>query len=113
MKIAIVQIRGTIGTSQRSVDTLRMLNLTNPNSVTVVEDGPHIQGMLHFVKHLVTWGPADENTVKAIAKKKGKQISLNPPKKGYGRKGIKTPFSRGGAYGNRAEKINDLISRML
>ena len=42
-----------------------------------------------------------------------KFFRLNPPRKGYGRKGIKIPFSRGGALGDRKEKINDLIKRML
>ena len=38
---------------------------------------------------------------------------LCPPSKGYERKGIKKPFSLGGALGYRKEKINDLIKRML
>ncbi len=38
---------------------------------------------------------------------------LHPPRKGFGRKGIKTPFSIGGALGNRGEKINLLIARMI
>lgn len=38
---------------------------------------------------------------------------LNPPIKGYGRKGIKIPFSKSGALGDRKEKINDLLKRMV
>ena len=38
---------------------------------------------------------------------------LNPPVKGFDRKGIKVPFSLGGALGYRKEKINDLIKRMV
>ncbi|MEM4347451.1 MAG: 50S ribosomal protein L30 [Candidatus Altiarchaeota archaeon] len=38
---------------------------------------------------------------------------LEPPKKGYERKGIKLPFSKGGALGYRSDKINSLIERML
>ena len=38
---------------------------------------------------------------------------LHPPRKGYGRKGIKTPFRLGGGLGNRESAINDLIERML
>ncbi len=38
---------------------------------------------------------------------------LCPPRKGYGRKGIKKPFSLGGALGYRKDKINDLIKRMM
>ncbi|MEM4662594.1 MAG: 50S ribosomal protein L30 [Candidatus Diapherotrites archaeon] len=40
-------------------------------------------------------------------------IRARPPKKGYGRKGIKKSFSVGGALGYRGNKINDLISRMV
>lgn len=38
---------------------------------------------------------------------------LNSPKKGYGRKGIKKPFSLGGALGSRMDKMNDLVRRMM
>jgi len=38
---------------------------------------------------------------------------LRPPKKGFERKGIKKPFGIGGALGDREEKINELIERMV
>jgi len=38
---------------------------------------------------------------------------LSPPKKGFEKKGIKTPFSMGGVLGYRKEKINDLIQMMI
>ncbi|MFH1972872.1 MAG: 50S ribosomal protein L30 [archaeon] len=38
---------------------------------------------------------------------------LTPPSQGYERKGIKKPFSLGGALGYRKEKINVLIKRMI
>tara|TARA_Y100000034_G_scaffold131715_1_gene193070 strand:+ start:1718 stop:2188 length:471 start_codon:yes stop_codon:yes gene_type:complete len=38
---------------------------------------------------------------------------LKPPIKGFERKGVKTPFSMGGALGYRKESINNLIIRML
>lgn len=38
---------------------------------------------------------------------------LSPPQKGFERKGIKVPYSLGGALGYRKEKINDLIKRMI
>lgn len=40
-------------------------------------------------------------------------FKLTPPKGGYERKGVKQPFSLGGAIGYRKDKINDLIRRML
>ncbi len=38
---------------------------------------------------------------------------LHPPRKGHKRKGIKAPYSNGGALGNRGAKINELIMRMV
>ena len=38
---------------------------------------------------------------------------LTPPSKGFERKGIKLPFNLGGALGNRKEKINDLLLKMI
>jgi len=38
---------------------------------------------------------------------------LKPPIGGFERKGIKTPFSLGGALGYRKEKINELIKKMI
>jgi large subunit ribosomal protein L30 len=37
---------------------------------------------------------------------------LHPPRKGYGRKGIKYPYTVGGALGYRGETINQLITKM-
>jgi large subunit ribosomal protein L30 len=75
--------------------------------------------MINKVKDFVTWGEIDAETFEKLKKKssiKGESIlayRLNPPRKGYGRKGIKIPFSIGGALGDRKQKINDLILRML
>jgi large subunit ribosomal protein L30 len=38
---------------------------------------------------------------------------LSPPSKGFERKGIKTPFTLGGALGDRKDKINDLLKKMM
>ncbi len=38
---------------------------------------------------------------------------LSPPSKGFERKGIKTPFALGGALGDRKEKINVLLKKMM
>ncbi|MEM4245643.1 MAG: 50S ribosomal protein L30 [Candidatus Nanoarchaeia archaeon] len=40
-------------------------------------------------------------------------FKLCPPVHGFERKGIKKPFSLGGALGYRKEKINELIKRMV
>ena len=98
--------------------------------------------MIEKVKEFVTYGEIEEELYKELITKRGEEytgrendskekinysrrfividnkkykkfIRLSPPKKGYGRNGIKKPFSKGGALGNRAEKINDLIRRMI
>ncbi|MBU2637558.1 MAG: 50S ribosomal protein L30 [Nanoarchaeota archaeon] len=40
-------------------------------------------------------------------------FKLCPPVKGFERKGIKMPFSLGGALGYRKDQINDLLEKML
>lgn len=41
-----------------------------------------------------------------------KPFRLHPPRKGYGRAGVKRPFKEGGAHGYRGEDINELLRRM-
>lgn len=113
MKLAVVRVRGSLKLTQGLRDTLRMLNLEKPNHCVIVEDTPEIKGMLSKVSHLVTWGPLDSKAEEGLKKRGDKVFRLNPPRKGYGRKGVKMPFSKGGALGDRAEKINDLLLRMM
>ncbi len=115
--IAAVRVRGMIGTEQSTEDTLRMLQLYRKNFCVILKDEPHIKGMLMKVKDFITWGELDDETTKLLQKKQGKLAHkyhrLNNPRKGFGRKGIKIPFIKGGALGDRKEKINDLIKRMI
>jgi len=53
----------------------------------------------------------DESYLKKLGVKK--PLRMRPPRKGYGREGIKKSFSVGGALGYRGQAINDLIRRML
>jgi large subunit ribosomal protein L30 len=113
MKLAVVRVRGDVRISNKIRDTLRMLGLNKKNHCTIIEDAPHLVKMLKRTEPYITWGNVDEKTLTALQKKGGKVLRLNPPRKGYGRKGVKMPFSRGGACGNRNEKINDLLTRMM
>lgn len=54
-------------------------------------------------------GEAKISDVKGLKK----VFRLNPPKKGYERKGIKAPYSLHGVLGYRGDKISDLIERMI
>ena len=114
MKLAVVRIRGRTAVKGTIARTLALLNLHKRNHCVIVESKPEVMGMLEKVKHFVTWGVVGENTLELLKKRgPGPVYCLNPPRKGYGRKGIKLPFSLGGAYGDRKEKICDLIQRMV
>lgn len=139
-KLAVIAVRGEAKVSKPIVDTLHLLNLYRKNHCVVVEDTPALKGMITKVKDFVTWGELNEQTFQELLKKRGKlyggrladakkkyeyktllingqhyksYFTLNPPRKGFGRKGIKMAFAAGGALGYRGEKINELIQRMM
>ncbi|MCK4589269.1 MAG: uL30 family ribosomal protein [Nanoarchaeota archaeon] len=113
-KTAVILIRSKIGFTQGVKDTLKMLGFRRKNNCVILEAKPELKGMIIKVKDLVTWGEVSEETLKEMEKrKKGKVYFLHPPRKGFGRKGIKVPFKVGGGLGYRGDKINDLIKRML
>jgi large subunit ribosomal protein L30 len=126
-RLAIIQVRGTIGANRPIIDTLRSLRLHRQNYCTIVPKTPEYSGMLQTAKDFITWGEIDEATYKALTEKRGEEVKdsdakgkgikkffrLNPPQKGYGRKGTKKAFSDGGALGYRGAKINDLLLRMI
>ena len=122
-QIAIIRVRGLVRRSKDIADTLNMLKLHRKNYCVVYDHTPSIAGMVQKVKDFVTWGFIDEHTYAELKKRAEKDprdpkkikkfFRMNPPRKGYGREGIKKPYHQGGALGNRKEEINDLIARML
>jgi len=140
-KIAVVRIRGGINIRRDIKKTLGMLRLYRQNYCIVVPKTQSYLGMVNKVKDYVTWGEVDDQTFKLLIEKKGEMykgretdtkgiikykkfmavngkkvktfFKLHPPKKGFERRGIKKPFSTGGALGYRKEKINDLLKRMI
>ena len=140
IKLAAVLVRGPARIEQSILDTVVMLRLTQKNHCVVVNNTPSIVGMLKKVKDFITWGEITAETYDQLVHKrgvpfkgqlmdrhekysykvmdyKGKKylpyFSLNPPVKGFGRKGTKMAFAAKGALGYRGEKMNDLIQRML
>ncbi len=53
----------------------------------------------------------DSKKIKELGIKK--VFRLNPPSKGFERKGVKQPFAQGGALGDRKDKIDNLLKRMI
>jgi len=121
-KLAIILVRGRIGMRYNIKHTTNLLKLIKKNTCVVVSDTPVFRGMFQKVKDFTTYGTIDDETYKLLVEKRGIKdksdnisniFHLNPPVKGFGRKGIKKPFTNSGALGDRKEKINDLIKRMI
>jgi large subunit ribosomal protein L30 len=130
-RVAVVLVRGMVKVVKPVKETLMMLNLHRKNHCVVVPDTPAYKGMLNRVKDYVTWGEIDGDTFAELVQKRGQLVegrgkaievngkkykrffALNPPRKGFGRNGIKRSFKVGGALGERGQKMNDLVKRML
>lgn len=140
-KIAVIRVRGLIGVRHDIDNTLKKLRLYKRNYCAVIPKTSAYVGMVKKIKDYVTWGEVDEDTFKALMDKRsegykgkvsdgkgeikynkfvdvdGKKIKkifrLDSPRRGYGRKGIKVSFNKGGALDYRGNKINDLIKRMI
>jgi large subunit ribosomal protein L30 len=138
--LAIVLVRSFAGMEEPLRQTLALLKLLRKNHCVIVKNNVIYKGMINKVKDYVTWGEVDDNTFKQLVEKRGEAYEgrlkdgtgsynynflefngkkyksyfrLNPPRKGFGRKGVKIAFKVGGALGYRGTKINDLILRML
>lgn len=140
-KIAIIRIRGLTGIKTEISDTLDQLRLYKKNNCVVVVATPSILGMIMKVKDYVTYGEVSEEVYKKLIDEKGEEFTdrtqdskgrvqykkyikvgdklikptfrLSPPVGGFERKGIKQPFTTGGVLGNRKDKINELILKMI
>ncbi|MBI2652434.1 50S ribosomal protein L30 [Candidatus Woesearchaeota archaeon] len=140
-KLAVIRIRGLTGIRTKVNDTLKILRLYKNNYCCILPNDNIYVGMLKKAKDYITWGEIDDETFKMLIEKRGekfngreidskkkikyndffifenKQIKkyfrLNPPRKGFERKGIKHSYQQGGALGYRGENINDLIKRMI
>jgi len=116
-KIAIIRVRGRVGVREDIEHTLRRLKLTKPNHLVIYEDSPVIRGMINKAKDYITWGEVSDEFIKEIEKHATKEdenlYRLQPPRKGWGRRGIKYTYAQGGALGYRGKDIESLIERMF
>ncbi len=139
--VCAVRIRGQTGIRGDIKKTLEMLRLYKANFCIVRDASDSVKGMLYKCKDFITYGEIDEKTYDELVKTHGEEYTgrvtdskgkiqynkyitidgkkikpffrLNPPRKGFERKGIKMPFNQGGALGYRGEKIADLVKRMI
>lgn len=140
-KLAIILVRGMAKSREVIQGTLNLLRLHRKNHCVLAADNPSVRGMLQQAKDYLTWGEITQEMETELMERRGQIyqgrvtdrkgkytyrtffdyngkkykpfFALQPPKKGFGRKGIKVAFRAGGALGYRGEKINDLIKRML
>jgi len=121
VKIAIIRLRGTDDVNHKIANTMVMLNIHKKHTCSVYESSPNIIGMANKCKDYVTYGEIDDETYKLLVEKRGVKkdgkllnyFHLMPPRGGFEKGGIKTPFNMKGALGYRAAKINDLIKKMI
>ena len=140
---AVIRIRGTVSIAPEISTTLELLGLKRISNLSVWQENEQTKRMIMAVQDYVAFGNISEEVLKELITKKATPIEegakidakkvveelkkgktmnqvgivncfrMSPPRKGYERKGIKVPFVLGGASGNRKEKINDLIVRMM
>ncbi len=118
--IAAVSIRTTVDIESEPEGVMRRLGLKQKHGCIVLEDRPDNRGSLEKIKDFITWGEVDEEVIEELVSERGNGedateqfFRLQPPKGGYEGKGIKVPYSRGGALGYRGDGMNDLLRRML
>ena len=141
--IAIIRVRGEVKTKGTVEDTMQMLNLKTVNNCVIVPENEKYLGMIRKIKDHVTYGKIDKETFKKMLLKWGRSgkkrlelkdadkivdelfegkkklrdfgvnpvFRLHPPKRGY--EGIKRQYKGDGTLGNRGEKINELLERMI
>ncbi len=139
-RLGVVLVRGFSRVTVPVKDTLRFLNLHHKNHCVFVKATPVTLGMLHKVKDYITWGEVSEEMLLEVVQKCGVEYKgnvtdskgiykyrffvfsgknylpyfrLNPPRKGFGRKGTKVPFKLGGSLGYRGKAIDELLKRMM
>lgn len=121
-ELVAVLIRGDHDIEVNILKALDTLRLRNKHVCVILEDTPVNRGQLQKVKDYVAYGELDAETKNLLLEKRTIKDSegnvkpffrMHPPKGGYPRKGIKVPFTKGGAIGNWGKDINKLIQKML
>lgn len=138
MLIAI-RLRSTAKAREQIEVTLNLLRLNKIHNAIVVNETPSMTGMLRKAKDYIAYGNISDDMLKKLILKRGRMegnkrldakeaavafekikkgeftikpvFCLTPPSGGF-KKSIKQHYPRG-ELGNRKEKINELIERMI
>jgi large subunit ribosomal protein L30 len=138
--IAAIRLRGVVRVAPAQKKTMELLRLYKKNFCIIVPENDSIKGMLEKVKDYITYGEVSEEIYKKVIDERGEEYKdrtecskgkikykfididgkkikpffrLHPPKGGFEKGGIKVPLTKGGALGDRKEKMGDLILKML
>ena len=71
---AIIRIRGTVQLRKENNDTMRMLNLTKGNHLSLANETQQNEGMIKKVQDYVTWGTISLNTLEYLLEKRGRLV---------------------------------------
>lgn len=109
MKIAVIQVRGGMNTAPKVMKTLQLLNLRSKNSCVLVETSPVKLGMLVALKDYITWGEANEETIKMLIQKRGRLAGNQILTEEYVKKQLNLTISDfAKAIANEKHKLRDL-----
>ena len=77
-KLAVVLVRGVLGSTSKVRTTLQRLRLYRKNSCVVVSATPEVLGMLTVIKDYVTWGEVNEGTLAKLLEARGRVAGNRP-----------------------------------
>ena len=141
--LAVIRLRSIINAKPALRETLKLLRLNRIHHCILLSETPANIGMLRMANNYVTWGAVSDDVLKALLLKRGRKsgdkrltgaevdavltalkagkklkevgikpvFRLTPPSGGF-YKEKKQAFPNG-ELGNRKEKINDLLERMI
>ena len=75
-QLAVIRLRGRTGLNYSVAVTLDLLNIQRVNHCTIVQDTPEVVGMIKKAKDYITWGPIDDDTLKALVEKRGEAVAV-------------------------------------
>ena len=70
--IAIVRIKGRVGSNKEIEKTLSLLKLKKKNHCVVLNLNDGLTGMIKKIKRYVTWGEIDKEILKELLRKRGR-----------------------------------------
>lgn len=138
--LVAIRLRGSVKIPQEIDDTLALLRLRRKMHAVLLADNPSINGMLQKVKDWTTFGTISDELLQQLVVKRGRKTGnkrlateevsqiisefkagsrpdikpvfrLTPPSGGF-KHSIKQAWPNG-ELGDRGEKINELLKRMI